>query len=116
MDDLQIYEGQATTGVDEPEAVAPVAMPILLGNFPNPFHPATAIQFDLAQAAPVTLRIFDAAGRAVRVLVDRRLPAGRQSVSWDGRNQDAVPMASGVYYYRIEGAGFSESRSMVLAK
>jgi hypothetical protein len=116
VDDFQIYDGQGTTGVSEPEAAAPVAPPMLLGNFPNPFHPATAIQFDLAQAAPITLRIFDAAGRTVRVLVNGPLAAGRQSVRWDGRNQDAVPMASGVYYYQLEGAGFSESRSMVLAK
>jgi len=115
VDDFQIYDAQGTTGVIAPGA-PPASAPMLLGNFPNPFHPGTAIRFDLTQPAPVKLRIFDAAGRTVRLLVDGPLAAGRQSVSWDGRNEASLPMASGVYYYRIEAPGFSESRSMVLSK
>jgi len=114
VDDFQIY-GLETTALSDP-AVAPGIGPVLLGNFPNPFHPSTAIQFELAKAGPVKLRIFDATGRTVRVLVDELLGAGRQSFSWDGRNEALLPMASGVYYYRIEAGGFSKSKSMVLAK
>jgi choice-of-anchor B domain-containing protein len=115
VDDFQIYEGEETTGI--PPTEAPLASgPVLIGNYPNPFNPSTAIRFDLAQPTTVKLRIFDAAGRTVRMLVDGPLAAGRQSVSWDGRNQADLPMASGVYYYQLEAPGFSESRSLVLAK
>lgn len=115
VDDFQIYEGAVTIGVPELAASVPVQT-VLLGNFPNPFHPSTAIRFDLAQATPVRLRIFDIAGRTVRVLVNGPLPPGGRSVVWDGRDETARPLAGGVYFYRIEANGFSESRSMVLAK
>jgi hypothetical protein len=115
VDDFQIYDPE-TTSVSDPGAIAPGAGPMLLGNFPNPFNPATAIRFELAKGGPVKLRIFDATGRTVRVLVDGPLAAGQQSLVWDGRNEASLPMASGVYYYQIETGGFSESRSMVLAK
>jgi choice-of-anchor B domain-containing protein len=107
----------ATTGIEEPGRVTP-ALPMFLGNFPNPFHPATAIRFELPQATAVKLRVFDPAGRAVRVLVDGARAAGTQSVVWDGRDDAARPVASGVYYYRLEAPDldFSAAKGMVLAR
>ncbi len=117
IDDFQIFDSGATTGVEEPDE-GPVTAPVALrGNFPNPFNPTTEIQFELSREMPVKLRIFDASGRIVRVLVDERpFGAGAQSVTWDGRNDAAQPVASGVYYLRLETPGSSQSRSMVLAK
>lgn len=107
----------ATTGVGDPDLAAGAGRPALRGNYPNPFHPQTAIRFDLTVATPVRIRIFDAAGRTVRMLADdRRFGPGSQSVTWDGRNDGAEPVASGVYYYRLEAPGYSAVRSMVLAK
>jgi len=118
VDDFQIYDDGATTGLaGDPDPAAGAGRPALHGNFPNPFNPQTAIRFELAQEAPVRIRIFDAAGRTVRVLAaDRRFGPGAQSVIWDGRNDGAAAVASGVYYYRVEAPGFSAARSMVLAK
>ncbi len=116
IDDAQIYDSGGTAGVGDPGAVAG-AGPALRGNFPNPFNPMTAIRFDLAREETLKIRIFDAAGRLVRVLAaDERFGAGAREVVWDGRNDSALPVASGVYYYRLDAPGFSESRSMVLAK
>jgi hypothetical protein len=117
VDDFQIYDNGATTGIEDPDVVAGAGRPALRGNFPNPFNPVTAIRFDLAQEAPVKIRVFDATGRTVRLLVDgQRFDAGAQSVTWDGRNDGAQPVASGVYYYQLDAPGFSGARSMVLAK
>ncbi len=115
VDDFQIYEGAATAGIDQPPA-APGMTTALRGNFPNPFNPATAIRFDLAAGGPVTLRIFDAGGRLVRTLIDGPRQAGTQSAVWDGRNDSAAPVASGVYFYRLEAPGFDASERMVLTK
>jgi hypothetical protein len=101
--------------VVDPGAAA-AARPALLGSSPNPFGPATAIRFALAEPSPVRLLVFDAAGRAVRALVDGPVGAGARSVAWDGRDDAGRRVASGVYYYRLETASFSESRSMVLAR
>jgi choice-of-anchor B domain-containing protein len=104
-----------SSGVPGPPAGSPTR-PVLLGNFPNPFHPATTIGLRLVEPGPVTLRIYDASGRLTRTLVDRVLAAGEQSVIWDGRDDAQTRAASGVYYYRLEAPGLAESRSMLLAR
>ena len=52
------------------------ADPWLGPNAPNPFNPLTTIQFATTAPGRVTLRLYDLAGRQVRVLVDADLPAG----------------------------------------
>ncbi|MCB9358229.1 MAG: T9SS type A sorting domain-containing protein [Calditrichaeota bacterium] len=81
-------------------------------NYPNPFNPSTTIQFDLAQAARVTLKVFNVLGEEVAVLLsDASRSAGVQLV-----NFDASGMASGVYLYQIESQGLTQTRKMVLMK
>ena len=85
-------------------------------NFPNPFNPATEIRFALPEPAQVTLRVFDVAGREVATLVDRTLDAGWHSVEWSGTSASGLPVASGVYLYRLEAGDFVSARTMVLSK
>ncbi|MEE9270030.1 MAG: FlgD immunoglobulin-like domain containing protein [Candidatus Krumholzibacteria bacterium] len=76
------------------------------------------IRFDVpAGGGRVSLRIYDAGGRLVRTLVDAnvRTPGERQ-VMWDGRNTRGRRVASGIYFYRLQGPGFSKTRKMVLVK
>lgn len=70
----------------------------LKGNYPNPFNPTTAIQFDLPQQANVTVEVFDVMGRKVLVLPAREMaPGANHSVQ-----VDASSLASGLYLYRVE--------------
>jgi choice-of-anchor B domain-containing protein len=101
-------------GLAEPEP-AP-AMPALLGSFPNPFQFTTAIRFHLQQAVPVLVRVYDTNGRSVRTLGEKWFPAGDQFVSWDGRDDDLLHVASGVYYYRVEAPDFQAGGRVVLAR
>ncbi|MCU0638394.1 MAG: T9SS type A sorting domain-containing protein [Candidatus Krumholzibacteria bacterium] len=101
------------TGSDDP--VMPAAV-YLEQNVPNPFNPSTRIGFGLAAPAKVRLRVYDAAGRLVRELANGIMPAGRHVEEWDGRNEDGVAAASGVYFYRLESGSFTETRKMVLLK
>jgi len=88
----------------------------LAQNSPNPFNPSTEIRFTLAQSGRVNLRVFDAAGRLVRTLVDGDLPADTHAVHWDGRADDGGRAAAGVYLYRLETPEGVRSRSMVMVK
>jgi hypothetical protein len=100
-----------------PASPAPAAAGFVLGqNAPNPFNPATTIAFELERAARVTLDVFDVAGRRVRALTDRDLPAGSHAAAWDGRDASGRAVASGVYFYRMRAGGRSETRRMVLVK
>lgn len=88
----------------------------LLQNHPNPFNPATRIDYSVAEPGRVTLEVFDAAGRRVRTLVDAVQEAGANFSVWDGRDDRGVPVATGVYLYRLRTATFSDSKKMVLLK
>ncbi len=83
-------------------------------NVPNPFNPSTLIRYELAAPSWVDLRVYDATGALVRVLVADDRPAGPNEAHWDGRNQYGARTASGVYFYRLKAAGFEMTRKMVL--
>ncbi len=85
-------------------------------NHPNPFRDATVISFALKQPAPVSLAIYNLKGQKVRTLVSGKKDAGRQEVSWDGRDENAEPVASGVYLYRMQAGSYSATRKLMLMK
>jgi hypothetical protein len=87
-----------------------------LSNTPTPFNPSTVIGFGLASPLPVRLAVYSAAGQRVRELVCGRMSAGHHSVVWDGRNNAGTPVSSGVYFYRLEAGGRSETRKMMLMR
>ena len=88
----------------------------LVGNFPNPFNPKTSIAFDLPEAQFVSLSVFSADGRLIRTLVDRRMDAGHQVVTWAGRDANGAPVASGIYFARIEAGPLAATHKMLLMK
>jgi hypothetical protein len=85
-------------------------------NLPNPFNPKTAIRFSLPSAGDATLRIFDASGRRVATLLDGPQTAGEHEVVWNGQSDGGQPMASGVYFYRLQHADGEQTRKMLLLK
>ncbi len=88
----------------------------LFANYPNPFNPSTSIKYSVASEGRVQLMVFDAAGRRIRMLVDEDQPAGSHHVTFDGRDDAGSAVASGVYFYRLDAAGVTQTRKMVLLK
>ena len=64
----------------------------------------------------VNLAVYDAAGRKVRVLADRRFDAGEGRVVWDGRDDGGKPLSSGIYFVRMVSSGETDARKVVLLK
>ena len=85
-------------------------------NIPNPFNPSTTITYGLKEAAEVALRIYDASGQLVRTLVEGLQPAGPHEVTWYGKDDAQKPVASGVYFYRLEVGSETFSRKLVFLK
>jgi hypothetical protein len=83
---------------------------------PNPFNPRTVINYDLPRESRVNLRVFDVEGREVRALVATTQAAGRYGVAWDGRDEQGVAVASGVYFYRLDAGDFSATEKMLLTR
>ena len=69
----------------------------LYQNYPNPFNPTTVIRYQLPVAGDVKLTVYDVLGRELRVLVDKRRDAGVHEVAFD-----AVGLAGGAYFYRMQ--------------
>ncbi len=88
----------------------------LHANWPNPFNPETTIRFDLAQAAPTRLVVYNLLGEVVRELLRADLEAGVHTLSWDGRDRNGLPQASGVYFARLESGPRNATIKMVLLR
>ena len=101
---------------DSPATPTPAGHAILHPAAPNPFNPLTQIAYELPVAGEVSLVVYDATGRRVRVLQDGQMAAGSHRVTWDGSNDQGGSVASGVYFYRLETQQESSTRSMVLVK
>lgn len=80
-------------------------------NYPNPFSTSTEIPIVLPEASGVSLRVFDALGREVSVLLNEVLPAGEHTVEFS-----AGDLPSGLYYYRLEANRASRVRTMMVAR
>jgi hypothetical protein len=79
--------------------------------YPNPFNPTTTIRYDIPSAGHVSLKIYDVLGREVAVIDDSRKEPGSYEVQWN-----AVSLASGVYFYRLQANGYVETKKLLLIR
>ena len=87
----------------------------LLGNYPNPFNPATNISFALPVNSSVSLKVYNIAGQLVWSY-EKYYEAGTHTVTWDGTNESGETVSSGVYFYRLSAGPYAAVRKMVLTK
>ena len=84
-----------------------------LSNAAKPFSVlSTALRMLLLKS----LRIYNAAGGLVRVLVERGLAAGVHETLWNGRDDRGAQMPSGPYFCRLKAGSFTSLKKMVLLK
>lgn len=71
--------------------------------YPNPWNMVQPLKlrFTITQPASVEARIYDAAGKLVRILPAEERPAGRHYLPWDGRNGRGRIAANGLYFYQV---------------
>ncbi|MCE1164646.1 MAG: T9SS type A sorting domain-containing protein [Bacteroidetes bacterium] len=94
----------------------PISSPVpdnytLSQNYPNPFNPVTKISFGIPKSGYVSLKVFDITGSVIYTLVSGQMNAGRYEYDFSGAD-----LSSGVYYYKLECNGFTETKKMVLIK
>ncbi len=96
------------TAVGDGPAAAPRAV---LASYPNPFNPSTAVRFSVPRSGHVSLKAFDMRGREVAVLVDGDVEAGEHTAVFAPSG-----LASGSYFLRLSGNGFSRTSTVQLVK
>ena len=120
---LQVAQSYLSVADDEDGEMTAVleaqSLPTSFGwltNYPNPFNASTVIQFELAQADRVSLDIYDVQGRSVRQLWDEPLPGGVHSLTWDGRDDSGISVATGIYLSRLGVSGQMRVQKMLLLR
>jgi predicted esterase len=108
---LSVYYNDLIVGISKNRNDAPPVGFVLQQNFPNPFNPETNIGYELGDEMHVTLDIFNSMGQRLQTLVDARQPAGIHLVPFN-----AISLASGVYFYRLQAGQFCAMRKFVLLK
>jgi len=83
----------------------------LFQNYPNPFNPSTKIKFQINKSGIVKLSVFDSRGNVVRDILNERKNAGEYSAEFNGNG-----LSSGVYFYKLEVNGISETKRMLMIK
>jgi hypothetical protein len=95
---------------------APTASLIVGNNHPNPFSTTTEIDMQLYRESSVEIDVFDAAGRRVRVIDMGRKSAGAVHLVFDGLDDRAHELASGVYFLRINAGAETVTKKIVIAR
>jgi hypothetical protein len=105
----QVFLRTATVDVDE--HITTPATFTLGQNYPNPFNPSTLIDYSIAKAGHVTLKIYDLLGKEVATLMNENQQPGSYQATFY-----ASSLPSGVYMYQLKAGAFSQSRKMLLVK
>lgn len=83
----------------------------LAQNYPNPFNPSTKINYSIQSEGLVTLKVFNILGQQVVTLVNDFKTAGSHTV-----NFNASKLSSGIYLYKINSNGYTQTKKMMLIK
>jgi hypothetical protein len=88
----------------------------LFGNYPNPFNPTTNIAYSLAVTGNVKIDLYNIRGQHVRTLMDEIQSSGKHVIQWDGRDDNQIECASGLYMYRFQTKGVNTIKKALLLK
>jgi flagellar hook assembly protein FlgD len=83
---------------------------------PNPSRSTATFSAHLDREEPLAMSIVDSSGRRVRNYPPRTLAAGSHQLDWDGRDQEGKPVASGVYFVRLDLGSESTLRKVILLR
>lgn len=99
-----------TTGLPEDSRQYLVAENYVLHqNFPNPFNPATTIQYSIPTSGFVTLKIYNLLGAEIEILVSKQQIAGTYRIQFNGEG-----FPSGIYFYQLRAGSFSATKKLVI--
>jgi len=83
----------------------------LFQNYPNPFNPVTKIKYSIANRTNVKIKLYDALGR----LVDILLNAVREPGTYEIKIENRI-LASGIYFYNMQTGNFTDTKKMVVLR
>ncbi|MEE8417046.1 MAG: T9SS type A sorting domain-containing protein, partial [candidate division Zixibacteria bacterium] len=112
-----IYESyqEIPVGSDDPFLPEIETQPEI-ASYPNPFNAQATIHLNgFEDSEPIRISIYDLLGREVRSL-EALSSSERGFAVWDGRDDNGLIVASGVYLIRAETAKYSAVTKSLLMK
>jgi hypothetical protein len=103
-------EFTAAPGVAAPRATG------IVRTYPEPARDGVTLEWSLARSGPVTLAIYDLAGRRVRTLTDGEEDAGLRSTRWAGDDDAGVKLAAGFYIVRLRTLDMVQSKTVRIVR
>lgn len=85
-------------------------------NYPNPFNPKTTINYSLEKPSEVKLKIYNLNGQCISTLVEGLQSTGNHSIIWNTKNENVLPVSSGIYIYCLETEMLKLQRKMLLVR
>ena len=89
---------------------------MVYNNYPNPFNPITAINYDLPEVRDVNIIIYDLLGRTIRHLDLNKVKAGRHKFVWHGTNDFGKRVSTGIYFLRVDYDNIMYTQKMMFLK
>jgi len=83
-------------------------------NYPNPFNPSTNIAYNLENSGHTSLKIYNALGQIVRVLVNHTQLPGKHVVPWNGLDNKGSHVPSGHYFELAQGDNIIIKKALLL--
>ncbi|MDD3643315.1 MAG: FlgD immunoglobulin-like domain containing protein [Candidatus Krumholzibacteria bacterium] len=120
--DFEIYYAEYLppgTGIGEHEEEQDPALPrapLSLAVAPNPFAGSARITLAVASGGPVSLSIYDAAGRLVRRVAAGTFAGGSHLLEWDGRDEAGRSAPPGVYFARARAGKQFAAAKIVMTR
>jgi M6 family metalloprotease-like protein len=114
LTDVLFNSGDPAAQIGSPAGIPTADARTLLGPVvPNPFTQGTTISYRLSSPTTVSLEIYDVTGKLVKCLLNGQVEAGNSAVLWNGTDTHGRPVAEGVYFCRMETAGFGSTIKIV---
>ena len=88
----------------------------LYQNYPNPFNPMTKIMYYIPKRSEISLTIYDAIGREIRLLDKGNKDFGYHILEWDSKDNYGNNVSAGIYLYQLRTEGFIKNNKMILIK
>ncbi len=87
-----------------------------LSAYPNPTRSGLVLEYNLTSPAQVRLRVYDAAGRTVRHLVDAPRLNGLHRMRWDGRDSRGQVLAAGIYFVELKSGDIRLTEKLIIQR
>ncbi|MDD2889174.1 MAG: FlgD immunoglobulin-like domain containing protein [bacterium] len=104
------------TGTEEPDSKIAINEYKLFPSTPNPFSYGSIISYQIPVETKISLKIYDVTGKLIKTLVDGTCKPGYYKVQWDAKNTKGESVSTGIYFYKLATANFTDVKKMVIVK